>query len=57
MAVLCLVYVYFYQTETTGRSYEELDELYMKRVPAREFKTYITAAQQQGEEASKKAHN
>lgn len=56
MAVLCLTYIYFYQPETTGRSYEELDELYMKKVPAREFKTFVTDAEKQGQEASKRVH-
>ena len=56
MAVLCLVYIYFYQPETTGRSYEELDELYIKKVPAREFKNFVTEAETQGQEASKRAH-
>jgi MFS transporter, SP family, general alpha glucoside:H+ symporter len=54
--VLCLTYIYFYQPETTGRSYEELDELYMKKVPAREFKTFVTDAEKQGQEASRRAH-
>jgi hypothetical protein len=56
LSVLCLVYIYFYQPETTGRSYEELDELYIKKVPAREFKTFITEAETQGQEESKRAH-
>jgi MFS transporter, SP family, general alpha glucoside:H+ symporter len=57
MAVLCLIYIYFYQPETTGRSYEELDELYIKKVPAREFKAFVTDAEKQGQEASKKIHS
>jgi MFS transporter, SP family, general alpha glucoside:H+ symporter len=57
MAVLCLSYIYFYQPETTGRSYEELDELYIKKVPAREFKAFVTDAEKQGQEASKKTHS
>ncbi len=48
--------MYFYQTETTGRSYEELDELYMKKVPARQFKTFVTDAERQGQDASKRAN-
>ncbi|PLB45056.1 MFS general substrate transporter [Aspergillus steynii IBT 23096] len=42
ISVLCIVYVWFYQPETAGRSYAELDEMFMKRVPARKFKTYKT---------------
>ncbi|PVH69734.1 general substrate transporter [Cadophora sp. DSE1049] len=53
MSVLSCIYVYFYQPETTGRSYEELDEMYMKHVPARAFRTFVTEAQRQGQEASK----
>jgi SP family general alpha glucoside:H+ symporter-like MFS transporter len=55
MSVLNIIYIYFYQPETTGRSYEELDELYMKHVPARAFKTFVTEAERQGQEASKRA--
>ncbi|KAH6709148.1 hypothetical protein BKA61DRAFT_678051 [Leptodontidium sp. MPI-SDFR-AT-0119] len=44
----------FGDPETAGWSYEELDELYMKRVPARSFKTFVTEAERQGQEASKK---
>ncbi|KAH9215428.1 hypothetical protein DL95DRAFT_461259 [Leptodontidium sp. 2 PMI_412] len=54
MSVLCFIYVFIYQPETAGWSYEELDELYMKRVPARSFKTFVTEAERQGQEASKK---
>jgi len=51
--VLSCIYVYFYQPETAGRSYEELDEMYMKHVPARAFRTFVTEAQRQGQEVSK----
>lgn len=49
LAIMCVVYLFFYQPETAGRTYEELDEMFMKRVPAREFKGYRTEAQMQGE--------
>ncbi|RDW87540.1 hypothetical protein BP5796_03234 [Coleophoma crateriformis] len=45
LSFLCCIYIFFYQTETAGRSYEELDEMYIKKVPARAFKTYVTDAQ------------
>ncbi|GAB7361942.1 hypothetical protein MBLNU230_g1980t1 [Neophaeotheca triangularis] len=46
LAVVSLVYLWFFQPETKNRSYDELDEMFMKRVPARKFKTYVTEVQQ-----------
>lgn len=46
---LCIAYLWFFQPETAGRTYEELDEMFTKRVPARKFKTYRTEAQTKGE--------
>ncbi|KAE8415273.1 MFS general substrate transporter [Aspergillus pseudocaelatus] len=46
LTVLCLVYLYFFLPETGGRTYEELDELFMKKVPAREFKGYKTEVEE-----------
>ncbi|KAL6353709.1 hypothetical protein LRP88_12697 [Fusarium phalaenopsidis] len=48
IAVLCLLYLWFFQPETAKRSYEELDEMLMKRVPAREFKTFKTETEMRG---------
>ncbi|KAH6686416.1 MFS hexose transporter [Plectosphaerella plurivora] len=45
LAVLSTIYLWFYQPEVSGRSYEELDEMFMKKVPAREFKTFVTDSQ------------
>lgn len=42
ISILMMVYLWFYQPETTGRSYAELDEMFMKRIPARKFATYTT---------------
>ena len=50
---MSIVYLYVYQPETAGRSYEELDELFMKRVPARKFKTYKTDAEMNGQIAKR----
>lgn len=36
---------YFYVPETRLRTYEELDELFMNRVPTREFRKYVTVAE------------
>lgn len=40
LAAICLVWAYFRVPETMGRSFEELDLLFDKRVPARQFKNY-----------------
>jgi SP family general alpha glucoside:H+ symporter-like MFS transporter len=54
LAVICLVYLWFYQPETAGRTYEELDEMFYKKVPARKFSTYRTDAQALGEAVKEK---
>jgi hypothetical protein len=51
VSVLCIFYIWLYQPETAGRSFEELDELFMKRIPARKFKTYKTETERQSERA------
>jgi SP family general alpha glucoside:H+ symporter-like MFS transporter len=45
LAVLCLVYLWLYQPETAGRTYEELDEMFAAKVPARKFKTHRTSTE------------
>jgi hypothetical protein len=37
--------MWFYQPETAGRSYEELDELFKKGIKVRDFKKYETDAE------------
>jgi hypothetical protein len=54
LSVLCCIYLWFYQPETAGRTYEELDELFMKRIPARKFKGYVTEAESKGQEAKRR---
>ncbi|KAK7418467.1 hypothetical protein QQX98_003959 [Neonectria punicea] len=49
LAVLSTVYLWFCQPETASRSYEELDELFMKKVPARQFKAFKTDAEQKSQ--------
>lgn len=51
LCVFCLVYLWFCQPETGGRSYQELDEMFAKGVPARKFKGYKTDVQMQNEAA------
>lgn len=40
ISFLCLLWCYFRLPESRGRTYEELDILFQRRVPAREFKSY-----------------
>ncbi|KAF4978528.1 hypothetical protein FZEAL_5100 [Fusarium zealandicum] len=46
MAIISVVFLWFYMPESAGRSYEELDEMFMKKVPARKFKTFKTEAEE-----------
>ncbi|KAM5343415.1 hypothetical protein ACJ41O_011952 [Fusarium nematophilum] len=52
LCLFSLVYLWYFQPETAGRSYQELDEMFAKGVPARKFKTYRTEAQIQNEAAA-----
>ena len=54
LSVICMVYLWFYQPETAGRTYEELDEMFYKKVAARKFNTYRTDAQAMGEAVKEK---
>lgn len=54
---LCLLYLWFQQPETAHRTYEELDEMFAKRVPARKFKHYQTESQAKGEAVKASAVN
>lgn len=49
LAILSLVFLWFYLPETAKRTYEELDEMFVKQIPARKFKSYQSEAQAQGE--------
>lgn len=42
LSVFSLLYLWFYQPETAGRSFEELDEMFAKRIPAKQFSSYKT---------------
>ncbi|KAI1485034.1 general substrate transporter [Biscogniauxia mediterranea] len=50
-SVFCTLYLWLCQPETAGRSYEELDELFIKKVPARKFKGYKTDTEMKGQQA------
>ncbi|KAK9327538.1 general substrate transporter [Lipomyces starkeyi] len=41
----------FFVPETRMRTYEELDELFMNHVPTRQFRSYVTVAEQRAAEA------
>jgi SP family general alpha glucoside:H+ symporter-like MFS transporter len=45
LSVFCCIYLFYCHPESRGRSYEELDEMFMKGVPARDFDKYVTDAQ------------
>ncbi|WQF76442.1 Putative major facilitator, sugar transporter, major facilitator superfamily [Colletotrichum destructivum] len=47
-----LLYLWYFQPETGGRSYEELDEMFKRGVPARKFKTYKSTMQIRNEAAA-----
>ncbi|CAI6334419.1 unnamed protein product [Periconia digitata] len=55
-AFVCLIYLWFYQPETAGRTYEELDEMFHKEIPARNFKGYRTETLALGEAVKEKAN-
>ncbi|KAF4629732.1 hypothetical protein G7Y89_g8410 [Cudoniella acicularis] len=40
LTIIAFIWAYFYLPETGGRSLEELDELFLDRIPARRFKSY-----------------
>ncbi|XPT04588.1 hypothetical protein M3J09_013664 [Ascochyta lentis] len=54
LSFVCLVYLWFYQPETAGRTYEELDEMFMRKISARKFKSYQSDAQAMGEAVKEK---
>lgn len=52
LSLVSIFYLWFFQPETSGRSYQELDEMFAKGVPARKFKTYRTDVQMINETAA-----
>ena len=50
----CIAFLWWYQPETRGRSYEELDEMFMKKVPPRRFKTYRTEVEAKSGEVKRR---
>lgn len=54
LGVLCIVYIWFYQPETAGRSFQDLDEMFQRGISVREFSSYKTDLQTKGEDAMAK---
>jgi MFS transporter, SP family, general alpha glucoside:H+ symporter len=54
LSIFCTAYLFFCHPETSGRSYEELDEMFMKHVPARKFRTYQTESEAQGQDVKRR---
>ncbi|KAL2819449.1 general substrate transporter [Aspergillus granulosus] len=52
MCFFCLLYLWLWQPETSGRSFQELDEMFAKGIPARKFKSYKTDVQINNEAAA-----
>lgn len=50
----CIAFLWWYQPETRGRSYEELDEMFMKKIPSRKFASYTTEAEMKGQEVQRR---
>lgn len=45
ISCVCLAWCYFRLPESRGRTYEELDILFQRRIPARQFKDYDLLAE------------
>ncbi|KAI0123713.1 maltose permease [Xylariales sp. AK1849] len=45
LAVICCVYLFFCYPETAHRSFQEIDEMFFKEIPARQFKSYVSTAE------------
>ncbi|KAL2838657.1 general substrate transporter [Aspergillus pseudodeflectus] len=54
-AIICWTYLYIFHPETKGRSYQELDEMFTKRVSAKQFRNYVTETEQRGADAKRQA--
>jgi SP family general alpha glucoside:H+ symporter-like MFS transporter len=57
LSILCCIYLYFHHPESRGRSYEELDEMFIKGLGAREFDTYVTDAEIRAREVKREVED
>lgn len=50
ISIMCFIWCFFRLPESKGRTFEELDILFQRRIPARKFKDYdlVAEADQQG---------
>ncbi|RVX75580.1 hypothetical protein B0A52_00933 [Exophiala mesophila] len=53
ISVFSIGYLWYFQPESSGLSYEILDELFIKQVPARKFKSYALARTQDQDEKTR----
>jgi hypothetical protein len=44
-SLLTCVYTFYFHPETKGRSFQEIDEMFHKRIPARKFASFVTEAE------------
>ncbi|KAM0540647.1 hypothetical protein ACHAPJ_013558 [Fusarium lateritium] len=49
--IIFAILAFLFVPETRMRSYEELDELFLNKVPTRQFRKYVTVAERRAEEA------
>lgn len=56
LMVVWVVLAFFLIPETRGRTYEELDEMFMNKVPARKFRKYKTVAEARAAESYQVEH-
>ncbi|KAI4720628.1 general substrate transporter [Aureobasidium sp. EXF-10727] len=50
LGLLCAIYCFFFMPETRNRTFEELDILFDKKVPSRQFATYKIVAETESSE-------
>ncbi|QPG75289.1 hypothetical protein FOA43_002640 [Brettanomyces nanus] len=50
-SLMSIFVFYFYQPETAGRSFEDVDEMFAAKIPARKWKNYVTEAMTENKKA------
>jgi MFS transporter, SP family, sugar:H+ symporter len=43
--IIAAIFIFFYLPEVKGRTLEEIDEMFMARLPARKFRKYVCTGQ------------
>lgn len=54
LSVPMCIWLYFYMPELKGRNYAEIQEMFNKNVPSREFASYVCEVSAAGEASSNK---